>query len=126
MFADEAAGEAFQFDGGFVVGSAFDLAGGFADGAEAFEGAESLACGAFADAEEGDQVIEGEGGLGDEEEAVDFADGAWHSEDFDAIDEDADHLALEVVQIAIFGGGFLGGCPHGPFCRVWAGLFNFF
>lgn len=57
LFADETADEAFEFHGGFVVGASFGaaiavavaVALGFADCAEAFEGAESLAGRAFAD-----------------------------------------------------------------------------
>lgn len=109
LFADEAADEAFEFDGGFVVGAAFavSVVVCFADGAEAFEGAEALACGAFADLEAFDEVIEGERGTGDEEEAVDFADGLREAEHADTVHEDFDHLTFQRVEW--FAGVFLHG-----------------
>jgi len=126
LFADESADEAFEFDGGLVVGAAFDVAGGFADGVEAFEGAEALAGGAFADAEAFDEIVEGEGFWGDEEEAVDFADGAGHSEDFDAVDEEIDHLALEGGEVVRAEDFRLRRRVHAGFYRERAVCSNFF
>lgn len=67
LFADEATDEAFEICGGFVVGAAIAVAGGFADGAEGFEGAQALASGAFGDAEFLNEVVEGEGFVGNKQ-----------------------------------------------------------
>lgn len=102
LFADETADEAFEFDGGFVVGASFAvgvaIAIGFADGAEAFEGAEALAGGAFADFQAFYQVVEREWALGNEEESVDFTDRGWQAKHTDAIDEDREDLAFDRVD----------------------------
>lgn len=102
LFADEPADEAFEFDGGFVVGSATVDGQSFADGAEVLERAEALADGAFADAQAGDEVVEREGLRGDEQEAVDFAERAGQTEDLDSVDKEIDHLALESVKLSGF------------------------
>ena len=102
LFADEAANEAFQLDGGFVVGASFAVAVavavGFADCAEAFEGAEALAGGAFADFQALYQVVERERALGNEEESVDFTDRGGQAKHADAIDEDREDLAFDRVD----------------------------
>lgn len=100
LFADETADEAFEFDGGFVVGASFAVAVavGFADSAEAFEGAEALAGGAFADFQALYQVVERERGLGNEEESVDFTDRGGQAKHADAIDEDREDLAFDRVD----------------------------
>ena len=60
LFADESASEAFEFDGGFVIGAAFGIAVavGLAHGAKAFEHAQALAGGSFADIEALDEIVE--------------------------------------------------------------------
>ena len=100
LFADEAADEAFELDGWFVVGASFAVAVaiGFADRAEAFEGAEALAGGAFADFKALYQVVERERGLGNEEESVDFTDRGGQAKDADAIDEDREDFAFDRVD----------------------------
>ena len=106
LFADEAANEAFQLDGWFVVGASFGaaiavavaVALGFADRAEAFEGAEALAGGAFADFQALYQVVERERALGNEEESVDFTDRGGQAKHADAIDEDREDLAFDRVD----------------------------
>ena len=101
LFADEATDEAFEFNGRFVVGASFAvaIAIGFADGAEAFEGAEALAGGAFADFQALDEVVERERGLGNEEEPVYFTDRGGQAKDADAIHEDREDFAFDRVDL---------------------------
>ena len=102
LFADEAADEAFEFDGWFVVGASFAVAVavavGFADCAEAFEGTKALAGGAFADFQALYQVVERERALGNEKESVDFTDRGGQAKHADAIDEDREDLAFDRVD----------------------------
>lgn len=100
LFADEAADESFEFDGGFVIGSAFDgaVGGGFADSAEAFEHAETLAGGALADTEAVNEVVERKRRAGDEQQAVDFADRAGESKNADSVDEEFHDLEFQRIE----------------------------
>ena len=100
LFADEAADEAFEFDGWFVVGASFAVAVavGFADCAEAFEGTKALAGRAFADFQALYQVVERERALGNEKESVDFTDRGGQAKHADAIDEDREDLAFDRVD----------------------------
>lgn len=100
LFANEAADKAFEFDGWFVVGASFAVAVaiGFADGAEAFEGAEALAGGAFADFQALDEIVERERGLGNEKEPIDFTDRGGQAKDADAIHEDREDFAFDRVD----------------------------
>jgi len=104
LFADEAADEAFELNGGFVVGASFGAAIavavtlGFADRTKAFESAKALAGRAFADFQVLDQVIERERVLGNEEESVNFANRRRQAKHADAIDEDREDLAFDWVD----------------------------
>ena len=100
--ADESGDENLEFEAGGVGGGAavwFPL-----DGAEGFEGAEALACGAFADAEAGGDVVHGEGFGRGEEDAVDLAVGAGVAKEVGEFGEDFDEGFLKAGG----GGGAVG------------------
>ena len=61
FFADEAGDEFFEFGFSGVVVAAVACDVDEADGADAAEDLEALACGAFADGEAADEGVEGEG-----------------------------------------------------------------
>jgi hypothetical protein len=124
LFLDEAAGEAFEFGCREIVGAAVAVGIGLADGTEGFEGAEALAGGAFADGEAAYEVVEGKGAFGNEEEAVNFADGLRETEHAHAIGEEIDDLLFEGIDR--YAGCRFVTLAHGCEHRGIAVLFNLF
>jgi hypothetical protein len=92
---------------GAVAGGAFAVGKMAFDGAEFFEGAESLADGAFADVEALGDVVHGEGVDGAEEESVDGADGAGVAEEVGKVGKDVDEAVgkLRGGRGGVCGGG---------------------
>jgi hypothetical protein len=125
LFLDESPGEAFEVDGGLVVSAAVAVRGGLADGAEGFQGAQALADRAFADGKALDKVVEREGGRRDEQQPVDFADGAWEAEHADSVGKEIDHLLFKAIDICT-GRGRVEGSTHAMDCEGFGVLFNLF
>lgn len=93
--AEVAARESAEANLGGEVVLAGAVDGDEVHGAEGAEYAESLADGAFAQVEAGDEVVEGQGLLAAVEEAVDFPQGARQGEDGKGPDEEVDGFPLK-------------------------------
>lgn len=100
--ADEAGNEDFQLELCGVGGCA--CAGVALDGSQRLQGAQALACGAFADVESrGDVVHRQRFGRG-EEYAVDLAMGAGVAEEICQLGKDLDERVFEVLAGSRIGG----------------------
>ena len=97
--AEVAARESAEADLGGEVVLAGAVDGDEVHGAKGAEHAESLADGAFAQVEVGDEVVEGQGFLAAVEEAVDFPQGARQREDGKGPDEEVDGFPLEGGEV---------------------------
>jgi hypothetical protein len=132
--ADEAGEEGLQLVFGVVTGGAFAVGKVTFDGAEFFEGAESLADGAFADVEALGNVVHGEGVDGAKEESVNGTDGTGVAEEVGEVGEDVDKAVGKLrggdggVRGGVCGGrrhDFRGGRHQGQDSTA-PGVFNLF
>ena len=93
-FFEEAVGDAVETELGSEVIAAFAREVGGVEGVYAFEEADALAGGAFADLKLFYYVVEGKRGFAGEVEAVDLADGLGEAEGLGGVDEEGDEFAL--------------------------------